>query len=261
MRSLKGILVVTAVMLLATGATADITTEGQLAGHQPPNWINQTTLYNQTANYGGSLSSVQNFEAAYDAYDAEGADDFVVTWADGWSIEQVGTIAGYWNGVGPAASVKVVPPVAKSLTAGKAATAEHVFYWPASGITKAMNGPLSAVDGKLDTGWCSRPATREQSDEPRWLDVDLGAPTTVAGGLVAASRALGSGPNTIQAFVVQYKKGDEWVTCFDSKTILGVALKRWTHPIKFAPVTARHFRLGVLGRNTYIREFQLFAPR
>ncbi len=162
---------------------------------------------------------------------------------------------------GPAARVKIVPPAAKSLTAGKAATAEHVFYWPASGITKAMNGPLSAIDGKLDTGWCSRPATRAQSDQPRWLEVDLGAPATAAGGLVAASRALGSSPNTIQAFVVQYKKGDEWVTCFDSKTILGVALTRWVHQIKFAPVTARHFRLGVRGRNTYIREFQLFAPR
>ena len=34
--------------------------------------------------------------------------------------------------------------------------------------------------------------------------------------------------------------------------------KHWNHPLRFAPVTARHFRLGVLGRNTYIREFQLF---
>ena len=162
---------------------------------------------------------------------------------------------------GPAAQAKVVPPAAKSLTAGKTATAEHVFFWPANGITKAMNGPLSAVDGKLETGWCSRPATREQSDDPRWLEVDLGAPTAVGSGLVAASRALGSSRKTIQAFVVQYQKDDEWVTCFDSKSILGVALKRWAHQIKFGPVTARHFRLGVRGRNTYIREFQLFAPR
>lgn len=108
MRSLKGILVVTAVMLLATGATAEMTTEGQGTANEPPNWVNQTTLYNQTANYAGSLASVQNFEAAYDAYDAEGADDFVVTWADGWNIEQMGAIAGYWNGTGPAASINVV---------------------------------------------------------------------------------------------------------------------------------------------------------
>lgn len=108
MRSLKGILVVTAVMLLATGAFAEMTTAGQGAANQPPNWVNQTTLYNQTANYGGSLASTQNFEAGYDAYDAEGADDFVVTWADGWNVEQVGAIAGYWNGTGPAASMNVV---------------------------------------------------------------------------------------------------------------------------------------------------------
>lgn len=108
MRSLKGIVVVTAVMLLAAGATADMTTEGQLAGvHQPPNWVNQTTLYNQTANWGLGLSSTQNFEAAYDVYDAEGADDFVVTWADGWNIEQIGAIAGYWGGTGPAASINL----------------------------------------------------------------------------------------------------------------------------------------------------------
>lgn len=161
---------------------------------------------------------------------------------------------------GPASEAKVVRPATNSLTAGKTATAEHVFSWPANGVTKAMNGPLSAVDGKFETGWCSRPATREQSDEPRWLEVDLGAPAEVGTGLVAASRALGASRKTIQAFVVQYKKDGEWVTCFDSKSILGVALKRWTHPITFAPVTARHFRLGVRGRNTFIREFQLFAP-
>ena len=108
MRSLKGILVVAAVMLLATGATAEMTREGQITGQQPANWINQTTLYDQTANPSGSLSSTQNFEAAYDAYDAEGADDFVVTWADGWNIEQVGVGAGYWNGAGPASGLNVV---------------------------------------------------------------------------------------------------------------------------------------------------------
>ncbi len=109
MRSLKGILVVTAVMLLATGAFAEITSEGQGTANQPPNWVNQTTLYNQTANWSLGLSSVQNFEAAYDVYDAEGADDFVVTWADGWNIEQVGAIAGYWGATpgGPAASINL----------------------------------------------------------------------------------------------------------------------------------------------------------
>lgn len=161
---------------------------------------------------------------------------------------------------GPASEARVTPPAATSLTRGKNVSAEHVFFWPVAGITREMNGPQRAVDGDFDTGWCSRPATRKESDVARWLNVDLGAPATVGRALVAASRALESHPKGIKAFAIQYKKGDEWVMCFYSKSVRGRARKRWAHEVAFPPVTARFFRLGVRGRNTYIREFQLFAP-
>lgn len=47
------------------------------------------TLYSQLGNPTTSGMRCQDFETVYDAYDAEGGDDFNVTWPDGWSIEQV----------------------------------------------------------------------------------------------------------------------------------------------------------------------------
>jgi len=108
MRMMRGFLAVAAILFVVTAVSAEMTTTGQVAGSQAPNWPDQSTLYDQTANATFNLSSCQDFEAAYDAYDAEGADDFVVTWADGWMVEQVGIIAGYWNGAGPANSIDVV---------------------------------------------------------------------------------------------------------------------------------------------------------
>jgi uncharacterized repeat protein (TIGR01451 family) len=49
-------------------------------------------LYDQTDSAGGNGAPDQDFEAGFDAYDSEGADDFDVTWPDGWDIEQVNTI-------------------------------------------------------------------------------------------------------------------------------------------------------------------------
>jgi subtilisin-like proprotein convertase family protein len=48
----------------------------------------------------------QNFEAAYDAYDNQSADDFVVTGA-GWAVSTVVSPGEYFNGTGPAQSVHV----------------------------------------------------------------------------------------------------------------------------------------------------------
>jgi len=162
---------------------------------------------------------------------------------------------------GPASDAKVTPPATVSLSKGKKATAEHVFFWPALGITREMNGPQNAVDGDFDSGWCSRPSTWKERKNPRWLEVDLERPVTAGRALVAASGALGSHRKGIQAFAIQYKKDEKWITCFDSKSVRGIARKRWTHTVEFEPVTAQFFRLGVRGRNTYIREFQLFAGK
>ena len=63
-------------------------------------------LYDQTSGAGTNSLASQNFEAAYDIYDCQGADDFVVP-APGWSIDLVENLGVYWNGTGPAASVNV----------------------------------------------------------------------------------------------------------------------------------------------------------
>ena len=161
---------------------------------------------------------------------------------------------------GPAADAAVIAGAATSLAAGKKATAEHVFTWAPGGITAAMNGPQNAVDGDPNTAWGSRSPTRRQAEIHRWLEVDLGAPATIGRATVDAVGALGANAQGIQAFAIEYRKDGNWVRCFDSKLVRGAALERWTHKVTFEPVTAQAFRLGVKGRNTSVREFELFPP-
>lgn len=53
----------------------------------------QVVLYDQTDNPANNGFPDQDFEAAYDAYDSEGADDFVIPAGDlGWQIESIDTI-------------------------------------------------------------------------------------------------------------------------------------------------------------------------
>lgn len=49
-------------------------------------------LYDQTGSPSGNGAPDQDFEAAFDAYDSEGADDFDVTFPDGWTVDGVGVI-------------------------------------------------------------------------------------------------------------------------------------------------------------------------
>ncbi len=49
-------------------------------------------LHDQTDSPDGNGVPDQDFEAAYDAYDAMGADDFVVTDASGWTVNAMNTI-------------------------------------------------------------------------------------------------------------------------------------------------------------------------
>ncbi len=66
-----------------------------------------TVLFDQTgAPPQGNGAPDQNFEAAYDIYDAVIADDFEVTDALGWNITQVATV-GTYSTTGPAASVNI----------------------------------------------------------------------------------------------------------------------------------------------------------
>ena len=64
-------------------------------------------LYDQYDNIGANSTSSQNFEASFDAYDDELADDFVVPSGDTWNINQVDAAGVYYNGAGPAVSVNL----------------------------------------------------------------------------------------------------------------------------------------------------------
>jgi len=65
-------------------------------------------LYDQTDFISTSGITSQNFEAINDAYDNQGADDFVIPAVDGsWTIESVEVLGLYSDGGGPATSVNV----------------------------------------------------------------------------------------------------------------------------------------------------------
>jgi len=65
-------------------------------------------LYDQYDNAGTNATSSQNFEAGFDAFDDELADDFVVPSGDSWDVNQVDVAGVYFNGPGPVNSVNVV---------------------------------------------------------------------------------------------------------------------------------------------------------
>jgi hypothetical protein len=67
----------------------------------------QATLYDQNSGDAGIGIVSQNFEATFDAYDAQGADDFAVPSGQCWKITGVNTTGVYFNGSGPAPSVHV----------------------------------------------------------------------------------------------------------------------------------------------------------
>ena len=68
----------------------------------------RVVLYDQMANFGPNTITSQNFEAVYDAYDNQAADDFIIPAGDDkWTIESVEVLGVYYNGSGPANSVNV----------------------------------------------------------------------------------------------------------------------------------------------------------
>ena len=67
----------------------------------------QVVLYDQYNNAGANATSSQDFEAAFDPFDDELADDFVVPGGQTWSVESVDADGVYFNGPGPAASFHV----------------------------------------------------------------------------------------------------------------------------------------------------------
>jgi subtilisin-like proprotein convertase family protein len=85
--------------LLGSGG---VTSHGRTQPHAP-----RVILYDQTDNDSGLATSSQNFEAAFDAYDNQAADDFVVPGGESWNVQTVNAIGQYFNGTGPVVSVNV----------------------------------------------------------------------------------------------------------------------------------------------------------
>jgi hypothetical protein len=79
-----------------------------LTGHGTPVGLpnNRVVLYDQTATPGTNSLTSQDFEAGFEAYDNQAADDFMVTGA-GWTIQSVDVLGVYYNGTGPATAVNV----------------------------------------------------------------------------------------------------------------------------------------------------------
>jgi hypothetical protein len=81
-----------------------------LMGKGHTEWIpagETLVLYEQMANAGTNSLTSQNFEASFDAYDNQGADDFVIPSGQTWSIESIDVLGAYYNGTGPASSYNV----------------------------------------------------------------------------------------------------------------------------------------------------------
>src|SRR5215204_2224700 len=74
-----------------------------LRAPQAPNVV----LYDQYDNDSLAATSTQNFEADFDAFDDELADDFIVPGGDTWNVSQVDVAGQYFNGFGPMTSANV----------------------------------------------------------------------------------------------------------------------------------------------------------
>src|SRR3954471_24652903 len=85
---------------LAAGTTSHVTVTGHSTSPS-------TVLYSQLDSPGANSSSSQDFEADFDAYNDELADDFVVPTAAQWSVDTVDAAGVYYNGGGPAAAFNV----------------------------------------------------------------------------------------------------------------------------------------------------------
>ena len=103
-----------------------------------------------------------------------------------------------------------------------------------------------AFDGDLGTRWGAAPGARSG-----WLEVDLGAPTTVGRAIIIEAEF----PRT-EEFAIEYKDDDEWKTLARGKRIEQAKV------IDFSPVQARYVRLNIL-KATDIptpEEFRVCAP-
>lgn len=122
----------------------------------------------------------------------------------------------------PAMEIPALTPVADAT-----ATASNVFQG-----NDAEYGPQHAFDNDPQTRWATDSGTKQC-----WIATDLAKPATIQSVRIAEAADFA---DRVTQFEFQYRADGEWKTIF-SGTKLGVKFQK-----KFAPVTAREFRLNIL---------------
>ncbi len=166
------VLFVLAVMCAVAATAANITPSKATSGTPRP--TEQATLYSQMANIVGGAAA-QDFEAAYDQYDCYVADDFNVTWAGGWGIQQIHT-PGSYSVAGPAAGIQV-----EILANSGGLPGASVCSGLATIVTDTAGDIVSALPAQCDlatgTYWLSVAARLDYNPGGQWYVGAEGATT------------------------------------------------------------------------------------
>ena len=172
------------------GAALTVSATASGAYALPPVPQGVTVLYDQTDNAGTNASSSQDFETSFDAYDNQGADDFVVPAGESWTVTGVDAVGAYWNGAGPAASFNVYFYAdASGLPGSEVGSALAQAYADTSGLGSpsiTFDTPVTLSEG---TYWVSIQARMDFSVGGQWGWQDR----TVQSGAAAAWQNPGGG--------------------------------------------------------------------
>lgn len=132
----------------------------------PPPAVPTAVLYDQMDNPATDNVTSQDFEAAFDSFDSQAADDFVVP-AAGWSVTGI-DVAGVYTGTGPAASFHVyfyadAAGLPGALVASRLA---QPFTGSAGNASITLTSPVILGGG---TYWLSVQAREDFSPNGQWF--------------------------------------------------------------------------------------------
>ncbi len=119
----------------------------------------------------------QNFEATFDAYDAQGADDFKVP-AGGWMVSEVDATGVYFNGSGPATSETVTFYHTDHSRPGNGRPGTVVASYTVTGVDSAGSFCITIPGTHLGPGhyWVSVVANMDFQAGGEWAWENLVAP-------------------------------------------------------------------------------------
>lgn len=177
----------------------------------------EVVLYDQMSSPGTNSLNSQNFETANDAFDNQGADDFIVPAGETWNIESIDVLGIYFNGAGPATSVNVWFYNDQAGLPGST-EAEVLSIVPSAGVstgsfTVTFTSPVAITEGHYwlsiqcnmdfavggQWGWTEHPQFNLES---AWTNPGggFGTACTASWGYRVTNCAVGTVPNTDLAF-------------------------------------------------------------